>query len=168
MSATIDLSGTVFGRLTVLRRSGSDENGRAAWECICVCGAIILAVGKTLRNGDIKSCGCLQKELLGQRSKVLNTVHGLSEHRLYRTWHSMMTRCHSPKHRKYADYGGRGIEVCERWKTVENFIEDMYPSFVEGLTLDRTDNDKGYSPDNCRWATPKEQSANQRPRRRVT
>lgn len=88
--------------------------------------------------------------------------HGLSKHRLYLCWFNMMQRCFDKNHKFYACYGGRGISVCDEWLDVSNFIEDMYPSFKEGLTLDRIDNNKGYYKDNCRWATQEIQSRNTR------
>lgn len=81
--------------------------------------------------------------------------------RLYYIWGDMMNRCRNPKHKCYKNYGARGIAVCERWQTSANFIADMSPR-PDGKTLDRTDNSKGYSPDNCRWATKTEQSSNRR------
>lgn len=89
-------------------------------------------------------------------------THGLRKHRLYRTWDGMMQRCHNPNNTKYKDYGGRGINVCERWKDIKNFIDDMYPTFIDGLELDRKNNDKGYSLDNCRWTTRSIQLLNTR------
>lgn len=86
--------------------------------------------------------------------------HGLAGHRLYKVWRDMRERCENSNHKAYHRYGGRGIAVCERWQRVENFVADMAPSFQEGLTLDRSDNNRGYSPDNCAWATRLEQNQN--------
>lgn len=102
-------------------------------------------------KGKQKSCGCLT-----------TATHGLRSHRLYKTWAGMKHRCYNEKNPKYKHYGARGIEVCERWLDVKNFIEDMYSSFEEGLTLDRIDVDGDYEPDNCRWATLNTQARNTR------
>ena len=106
-----------------------------------------------VRRGESRSCGCL----LGTTKK-----HGLSRHRLYDVWKHMIERCHNIKHKQYVDYGGRGIKVCEEWHDIRNFVKDMYPTYKEGLSLDRIDNNKGYSPDNCRWADAITQSMNKR------
>ena len=87
-------------------------------------------------------------------------THGLSQHRLYGTWKQMKARCTNQKHNKYNLYGGRGIKICESWFNVENFINDMFPSFQEGLTLDRINPNGNYEPNNCRWATQTMQTRN--------
>ena len=89
-------------------------------------------------------------------------VHGLSNHPLYRIWSFMKNRCLNPNIKAYKDYGARGIKVCDRWLDINNFIEDMYPSYQEGLSLDRIDVDGDYEPDNCRWATKSIQARNTR------
>ena len=109
---------------------------------------------QSVKRGDTKSCGC-------QKCTGLIT-HGVTKHRLYHIWFGLVDRCTNPNHNRYKDYGGRGIIVCEEWLDVKNFIEDMYPSYMEGFTLDRIDNDKGYSPDNCRWADATTQAINKR------
>ena len=109
---------------------------------------------QSVRRGHTKSCGC-------QKCTGLIT-HGVTKHRLYYIWFGLVDRCTNPNHNRYKDYGGRGITVCEEWLDVKNFIEDMYPSYMEGFTLDRIDNDKGYSPDNCRWADATTQAINKR------
>lgn len=88
--------------------------------------------------------------------------HGLRSHKLYDRWYSMVKRCIDPKDDQYKHYGGRGITVCERWLDLKNYIEDVEPLYQEGLQLDRIDNDKGYSPDNCRWATRSQNTKNRR------
>ena len=107
-------------------------------------------IQKIKKLGGTKSCGCLHKK------------HNLRTHRLYSIWGEMIRRCTNIKHKRYKDYGGRGIQVCERWLDIENFIEDMYPSWEEGLTLDRIDVNGNYEPDNCRWTTREVQARNTR------
>jgi hypothetical protein len=109
----------------------------------------------------LRSCGCKKKEL--NAPYHFKKTHGLSKNRHYDRWISMIDRCYNIRHKQYKDYGGRGIDVCDRWKdSFANFLEDMEASYAEGLTLDRIDNDKGYGPDNCKWATWTEQHANTR------
>ena len=116
----------------------------------CHCGKEFETIISDVKSGKASSCGCLKN------------THNLSNHRLYQTWSDMMQRCNNPKRKDYKNYGGRGISVCDRWLDIENFINDMYPSYQEGLSIDRNDNDKGYSKDNCRWATRDIQSRNTR------
>ena len=109
----------------------------------------------SVKRGQTKSCGCLVGGLV---------THGLTQHRFYQTWRSMRGRCINPKDRGYKNYGGRGITVCEEWLDVRNFIawcEMTHPN-TEGISLDRIDNDKGYSPENCRWADKTTQAYNKR------
>ena len=107
---------------------------------------------QSVKNGGTISCGC----------RAGGVTHGVTKHRLYYIWFGLVDRCTNPNHNRYKDYGGRGITVCEEWLDVKNFIEDMYPSYMEGLSLDRIDNDKGYSLDNCRWADRTTQAINRR------
>ena len=112
-----------------------------------------------VKRGHTKSCGCLNGD-----------AHGLTSHRFYKTWKHMVDRCNNPKIKAYKDYGGRGISVCEEWLDIRNFVdwaEKTYPN-REGYTLDRIDNDKGYSPENCRWVDKSTQVINQRIRRTNT
>ena len=109
-----------------------------------------------VKGGDTRSCGCLK----GKAS----ISHGLESNRFYNTWHAMVTRCNNPKDKGYKNYGGRGITVCEEWLDIKNFVvwaEQTHPN-ISGVSLDRIDNDKGYSPDNCRWANKTTQAINQR------
>ena len=108
-----------------------------------------------VKRGNTKSCGCL----VGK-----NTTHGLKSNRFYDTWYGMLQRCTNPNHNAYKNYGGRGITVCEEWLDIKNFVawaEATYPN-IEDATLDRIDNDKGYSPENCTWSDKTTQAINQR------
>ena len=116
----------------------------------CYCGNEFETNTSAVKTGNTKSCGCTK------------TIHNLKNHRLYDTWNNMIQRCTNPKRKEYKNYGGRGIFVCQEWLDVNNFIKDMYLSFIDGLSLDRIDNDKGYSKDNCRWANQTIQSRNTR------
>ena len=109
-----------------------------------------------VKRGNTKSCGCFATKI--------NTTHGLYSHRFYHTWNGVMQRCNNPKHKRYKDYGGRGITICEEWLDIRNFVawaEATYPN-IEDATLDRIDNDKGYSPENCTWSDKTTQAVNQR------
>lgn len=116
----------------------------------CFCGTEFETQFHGVKNKSISSCGCSR------------TTHNLTNHRLYTVWNNMIKRCNNKNHKGYKDYGGRGIIVCQEWHNVENFINDMYPSFVEGLTLDRENNDLGYNKDNCRWVNMNIQARNTR------
>lgn len=124
----------------------------------CFCGNEFRASVENVKANHTKSCGCYAKELIAK----LNKTHGLTNHRLYYVWDAMINRCHNSSNKAYKDYGARGIIVCKEWHDVKNFINDMYPSYEEGLTLDRKDNNLGYSPENCRWVTRSVQVRNTR------
>ncbi len=156
MSKIIDLTGKRFGRLKVIERAKS-QCGRACWKCQCDCGNIKIIIGKSLRNGNTKSCGCLMKE--ANREKM--TTHGMRGNPLYAVWRAMRQRCNNTNDKAYKNYGGRGIMVCHRWQKFENFFEDMGVC-PTGFTLERIDNDKGYQKNNCKWATRLEQARNKR------
>jgi hypothetical protein len=159
MSRFIDLTGKRFGRLVVIHRAQSSRPTETKWECLCDCGNKTIVDSFKLRNGITKSCGCLAKELTSSRSKK----HGMFGTRLYRIWFNMKQRCSNPKHIAFKNYGGRGIEVCSEWLEFETFCKwAMSYGYCEDLSIDRIDNDKGYSPENCRWSTEKEQGQNKR------
>jgi len=153
----INLTGQKFGRWGVISEAGRNTCGHVTWLCQCECGTQRVVGGNDLRNGKSESCGCLQKELASKR----NLIHGLGENPIYFTWYGMLRRCNNPSDTAYKYYGGRGIAVCERWNKLENFYADM-GECPKGLTIERRDNSKGYSPKNCYYATRKEQQRNTR------
>jgi len=170
MGKLIDLTGQKFGRLTVVERVDNANDGHARWLCQCDCGKEKNINGRELRCGDTRSCGCLKKELMIQRN-IQKNIHGHSSNgiisKVYQVWSGIIQRCNNPNNKRYKDYGGRGIRVCEAWLKFENFIKDMGEK-PEGLTLDRIDNNDDYCPENCRWATRKEQQRNTRINRLIT
>lgn len=125
--------------------------------------------GKVARPKVCRFCGSRKwDEPFDETKRKIDQRHGQTNHRLYHTWCSMLKRCDNPSHPHYKDYGGRGIGVCSRWYNLGNFICDMDGAYKQGLSLDRADNDKEYSPTNCGWATRKEQGRNKRSNRTIT
>lgn len=154
--------GSVFGRLTVVAQAGRDKKRQILWVCVCACGAQKTLQGTRLRSGKLLSCGCLQREVTANR----NRSHGLAGTRLYSIWSNMRARCENPQNAQYADYGGRGISICEEWQRFDVFAQwALQNGYDDHLSIDRIDNDAGYSAVNCRWSTAFEQSRNKRPRR---
>lgn len=155
----IDLTGKRFGCLTVIRRDGSampgGRKGNAKWLCLCDCGQERSVVGSKLQRGEHQSCGCKRRRHIS----VALTSHGMTQTPTYNSWSGMVQRCTNRNHPRYRRYGGRGIKVCERWMTFENFLKDMGTK-PENKTLDRIDNSKGYTMSNCRWASPRQQANN--------
>lgn len=157
----IDLTGQRFGRLVVLREAGSTPKGQSKWECICDCGNLSTVTGSNLRKRGTTSCGCKKAEN-NARAGDRTRTHGLSDSRIYHSWRAMIQRCENPSNPAYPYYGGRGIKVCDRWKVFEYFLEDMGHPPSSQHSIDRIDNDLGYSAKNCRWATDLEQGRNRR------
>lgn len=152
--------GDVFGRLTVTDTEAErGPRGKRRFSCRCACGYEGTFDAYNVRNGLTKSCGCLRDELSKVRRNQLR--HGMHMTRVYRIWAGMKSRCQNANHHAYADYGGRGIKVCEQWQVFENFLRDMGEP-PAGASIDRTNNDGDYEPGNCAWVTPKEQNNNRR------
>jgi len=221
VTRVIDITGKVYGRLTVLHRAGSDREGKATWAVRCECGTEKVVRGKHLRLGSILSCGCLCAEIVsGLRKRNLkgqkfgrllalestdrrlrgcivwrfkcdcgkevdlpshsvatgntkscgclqpevasanNLTHGMSRTGTHRAWANMLSRCNNEKTEFYPRYGGRGITVCDRWKTFENFLSDMGVKPEGRYSIERLNNDGNYEPSNCVWASDLDQSLN--------
>lgn len=160
----MDLIGKIFGRLTVVGQElERTKYRRIIYNCICICGNEKKIPSQSLTSGNTKSCGCFQKENM--------STHGKTKTNEFKTWTNMVARCSSSTHKSYHRYGGRGIAVCERWigKTgFLNFLEDMGERHSNKYSLDRIDNNKGYSPENCRWADTTTQARNKRNNNLVT
>lgn len=154
-----NLVGQRFERLTVISHAGQRSVSRNHfWNCVCACGATVTVDGAHLRSGATKSCGCYARNVAraaGDRTRT----HGMARSSTYNIWRSMLARCENPSRKDYPRYGGRGITVCKRWHKFESFLADMGER-PAGLSLDRRNNDRGYTRANCHWATGTEQARN--------
>lgn len=169
MGRLVDLTGQRFGRLVVLERCETVKHGEhVKWLCRCDCGRTVKVASNSLRFDNTQSCGCLRIEHAMKHVDEYRK-HGLSAERLYAVWKSIVNRCANPNNKRYKDYGGRGIKVCDEWlHDYESFRDWAYatgydPTAKRNIcTIDRIDNDGNYEPSNCRWVDMKVQCANKR------
>lgn len=155
MDANDDMIGKNFGRLTVLKKTTHRKHGRVMFLCLCECGNTTYANSSDLKRSRKRSCGCLRHKN--------GATHDRSSHPLYKTWNSIKYRCYNKNEKRYADYGGRGIKMCDRWlESFDNFYEDMGDKPTPKHSLDRIDVNGNYEPSNCRWADTFTQAQNTR------
>ncbi|HJA66985.1 hypothetical protein B5F07_18395 [Lachnoclostridium sp. An169] len=166
MPKRIDLTGKQFNFLRVIEYSGNTRHGEALWLCECKCGTRKNIPGSKIRKGEIKSCGCMKKELSG----IANVKHGMKKTRIYRIWQGIKQRTTNPNNGEFSEYGGRGVDICVEWaNSFESFKQWSFENgYSDNLTIDRINNQKGYYPENCRWITIKDNCRNKRNNLRLT
>jgi hypothetical protein len=159
-SELIDITGQIFGNWTVIKRDGVNKWGKTTWWCQCICkneDSIKSLTRKELKFFKVKSCGCMPR-----KSKYI-IIPYMSNSPEYRVWYLMLERCYNKDNKNYKYYGGRGIIVCDEWKnSFEQFYKDMGPKPGEEYSIERINNNWGYSKSNCKWATNIEQAKNKR------
>lgn len=158
----LNLVGLKFGKLTVLSElKERNPHGKVLFHCKCDCGNEVNVIGSKLKNGWSKSCSCLQKETVSERSKIDNKKHGYHKTSIYNTYYAMISRCYNENNESYNNYGGRGIKVCDRWlNSFENFLSDMGEKPTNNHSIDRINVNGNYEPSNCRWADKFQQENN--------
>ena len=164
MANKINMIGKKFGRLTVIEELRErNKYGKIVYKCQCECGNIVDVVGNQLRAGQTKSCGCLQKEKASKQGKA-NAKHHQAHTRLYHIYQGMKQRCYNKNALDFANYGGRGVKICDEWlNNPTTFFEWAIDNgYQDNLTIDRIDVNKSYAPCNCKWATRKQQTRNRR------
>lgn len=162
MPKSVDMIGRRFSRLLVFEPAVKSNCGRRQWLCRCDCGSVRVVDGGALRSGNSKSCGCWNREVANTGLRTHGHTCGKRESREYRAWRAMKARCYHVTSSSYVNYGGRGITICARWRSSFEALWADMGTCQTGLTLERRDNDKGYSPDNCMWASRSQQTFNQR------
>lgn len=161
MGRIIDETGKRYGKLTVIKMCEPNKEKRAKWLCKCDCGNYTTVIGKSLRNGSTKSCGCHRKEVL-KRGAAIQTTHGETNSKLYNVWRGIKKRCRLKSSPNYKWYGLKGIDVCDEWlNSYESFRDWSHKNgYKEGLTIDRINVMGDYTPQNCRWVNWKTQENN--------
>ena len=158
MGAFSDLSNKTFGKLRVSHRSDVVRNNKIHWHCICECGTEKIIVGASLKNGMTKSCGCFRQQVTGDKRRT----HGLTNTKAYSIWCAMKARCSNPKSDHWDYYGGRGIQVCDKWANSFQAFHDDMGACPDNYSIERVDVNGNYSPENCKWIPLSEQHLNKR------
>lgn len=161
-----DITGQVFGKLTVLQFAGVQKE-QSRWLCQCECGSLKIYRGDLIRCGRSKSCGCVGISQLAEMATKHGHASDSATSSEYKSWEAMRGRCLNPRHKKFSYYGGRGIKVCDRWDDFQKFLDDMGPKPSPKHSIDRIDVNGDYEPENCRWADKKTQENNRRNNRKV-
>jgi hypothetical protein len=158
MAKRLDISGKIFGRLTVKAFHSRNYRHQALWLCECICGNKRIVTSTSLSGGHTTSCGCRRTDSC---RKAL-TTHGATKTSEYKSWRAMRDRCKNPRHSSYKNYGGRGISIDKKWEDFTIFLKDMGFKPSSEYSIDRIDNNGNYEPSNCRWSTSKDQNRNKR------
>ena len=164
MRTIMNLSSMKFGFLTAIEYSGRSGSNKPLWKCLCECGSIKIVSSQSLTSGTTKSCGCKKRAFLIKYT----TKHGLSKTPEYGIWCAMISRCSCVNNDAYENYGGRGITICKQWKSFSQFIHDMGPRPSTQHTIERKNNNQGYTPENCIWATRDVQLRNTRRNKQIS